>query len=66
MNECLTTPPAQNMKKKRKQKKEENYLFNDALNTFYLWLYSIGHIVTLQQTPPHGLLSGMDLRVTTH
>ena len=25
--------------------KEENVLFNDALNTFYLWLYGIKHMV---------------------
>ena len=25
--------------------KEGNLLFNDALNTFYLWLYGIGHVV---------------------
>ena len=27
------------------QKKERNVLFNDALNTFYLRLYGIGHMV---------------------
>ena len=26
-------------------KKEGNVLFNDALNTFYLWLYGKGHMV---------------------
>ena len=26
-------------------RKEGNVLFNDVLNTFYLWLYGIGHIV---------------------
>ena len=25
--------------------KEGNVLFNDALNTFYLWLYGVGHRV---------------------
>ena len=25
--------------------KEGRVLFNDALNTFYLWLYGVGHIV---------------------
>ena len=25
--------------------KEGNALFNDALNTFYLWLYGVGHMV---------------------
>ena len=27
------------------KRKEENVLFNDTLNTFYLWLYGIGHMV---------------------
>ena len=26
-------------------RKEGNVLFNDALNTFYLWFYGIGHMV---------------------
>ena len=25
--------------------KEGNVLFNDPLNTFYLWLYGIGHVI---------------------
>ena len=25
--------------------REGNVLFNDTLNTFYLWLYGIGHIL---------------------
>ena len=29
----------------RKERKEGNVLFNDALNTFYLRLYCVGHIV---------------------
>ena len=28
-----------------KGRKEGNVLFNDALNTFYLWLYGIRHMV---------------------
>ena len=43
--------------------KEGNVLFNDALNTFYLWLYGIGHMVedhsdSERGNPlsPHGLL----------
>ena len=28
-----------------KQRKEGNVLFNDALNTFYLWLYGVKHMV---------------------
>ena len=42
---------------------EGNILFNDALNTFYLWLYGIGHMVKDHSDserrnllPPHGLL----------
>ena len=27
------------------RRKEGNVLFNDALNTFYLWLYGIRHMV---------------------
>ena len=27
------------------QWKEGNVLFNDALNTFYLWLYGVRHMV---------------------
>ena len=45
------------------RKKEGNVLFNDALNTFYLWLYGIGHMVkdhseSERGNPllPHGLL----------
>ena len=28
-----------------KYAKEGNVLFNDTLNTFYLWLHGIGHMV---------------------
>ena len=28
--------------------KEGNVLFNDALNTFYLWLYGVRHMVNNQ------------------
>ena len=44
-------------------RKEGNVLFNDALNTFYLRLYGVGHIVKDHSDsergkplPPHGLL----------
>ena len=44
-------------------RKVRNILFNDALNTFYLLFYSIGHIVKVHSDsegenplPPHGLL----------
>ena len=43
--------------------KEGNVLFNDALNTFYLRLYGVGHMVEDHSDsergnllPPHGLL----------
>ena len=41
--------------------KEGNVLFNDALNTFGLWLHCVGHIVKAHSDsergnpPPHGL-----------
>ena len=31
--------------KKEQNKQEGNILFNDTLNTFYLWLYGIRHVV---------------------
>ena len=44
-------------------RKEGNVLFNDALNTFYLRLYGVGHMVKNHSDsergnplPPHGLL----------
>ena len=43
--------------------KEGNVLFNDALNTFYLWLYGVRHMVKDHSDyekenllPPHRLL----------
>ena len=46
-----------------KGKKEENVLFNDALNTFYLRLYGVTLMVKdhsgsarINPLPPHGLL----------
>ena len=43
--------------------KERNVLFNDALNTFYLQLYGVRHMVKNHSDseignplPPHGLL----------
>ena len=44
--------------------RERNVLFNNALNTFYLWLYGIRHMVKDHSDrekgnplPPHMLLS---------
>ena len=43
--------------------RERNVLFNDALNTFYLWLYGVRYMVKDHSDsekgnllPPHGLL----------
>ena len=43
--------------------KEGNVVFNNALNTFYLWLYGVGRMVKDHSDsergnplPPHGLL----------
>ena len=45
------------------KRKEGNVLFNDALNTFYLRSYGVGHMVKNHSDcergnplPPHGLL----------
>ena len=45
------------------ERKEGNVLFNDTLNTFYLWLYGVRHMVKDHSDsergnllPPHGLL----------
>ena len=51
-------------------KKEGNVLFNDALNTFYLRLYGVGHMVKDHSDserenplPPHGLLFPINSKV---
>ena len=47
----------------KKREREKNVLFNDALNTFYLRLYGVRHMVKDHSDsekgnplPPHGLL----------
>ena len=48
----------------RERERERNVLFNDALNTFYLRLYGVGHMVVKDHSdsekgnplPPHRLL----------
>ena len=54
MNDRVTTP---------QHKNKSDILFNDALNTFYLWLYGIRHMVkdhtdSERGNPPlpHGLV----------
>ena len=32
-------------KRRKKRRKEGNVFFNNALNTFYLWIYGVGHMV---------------------
>ena len=51
-------------------RKEGNVLFNDALNTFYLRLYGVGHMVKNHSDsergnplPPHGLLFPISSKV---
>ena len=53
----------QTSERKKEGKKEGNVLFNDALNTFYLQLYGIRHMVKDHSDSkkgnlllPHGLL----------
>ena len=55
--------PLQTFSLKPARRKEGNVLFNDALNTFYLRLYGVGHMVKNHSDsergnllPPHGLL----------
>ena len=50
-------------RKKSEGRKEGNISFNDALNTFYLWLYGVRHMVKDHSDsergnplPPHRLL----------
>ena len=57
------TKSKQKRKRKKKKRKEGNVLFNDALNTFYLRLHGVGHMVNDHldkergnPLPPHGLL----------
>ena len=47
--------------------RERNVLFNDALNTYYLWLYGVRHMVKDHSDsekgnplPPHRLLFPID------
>ena len=46
--------------------KEGNILFNDALNTFYLWLYGIGHKVEDHSESERGRKEGNVLFNDTH
>ena len=70
MNECLTTPQHEKQigywvseKGKCMKWKERYVLFNDALNTFYLRLFGVRHMVKDDSDsergnplPPHRLL----------
>ena len=51
-----------------KEEEKGNVLFNDALNTFYLRLYGVGHMVKNiskreNPLPPHGLLFPISSKV---
>ena len=59
----ITTTIMMKIMKRRKKKSERNHLFNDALNTFYLRLYGVRHLVKDHSDsekgnplPPHRLL----------
>ena len=41
----ISSPRIYKERKREKGRKEGNALFNDALNTYYLWLYGIGYMV---------------------
>ena len=52
------------------KERKGNVLFNDALNTFYLRLYGVGHMVRYHSDsergnplPPHGLLFPVNSKV---
>ena len=53
------------------RRKEGNVLFNDALNTFYLRIYGVGHVVKDHSDsergnplPPHGLIFPISSKCT--
>ena len=45
-----------------KSQRERNVLFNDALNTFYLWLYGVRHVVKDHSDSENGLYHGATSR----
>ena len=60
---CVNVIDVSVRKKSRNGRKEGHFLFNDALNTFYLQLYGVGHMVNEHSDsergnllPPHRLL----------
>ena len=63
MSQRIRTKQTVNTKQSIPRYKEGNVLFNDALNTFYLRLYGVEHMVEDHSDsergnplPPHGLL----------
>ena len=59
----LTQPIERKKREKKRKKKGKYFLFNNSLNTFYLWLYGVRHMVKDHLDsergnllPPHGLL----------
>ena len=66
----LRTHQSLAQKNKNKKRKEGNVLFNDALNTFYLRLYGVRHMVKEHSDsergnplPPHRLLFQINSKV---
>ena len=65
-SELTSVPPAcceYSSERERERERERNVLFNDALNTFYLRLYGVRHMVKDHSDsekgkplPPHRLL----------
>ena len=54
-------------REREREKEREKVLFNDALNTFYLWLYGVRHMVKDHSDsekgnplPPHRLLKSIN------
>ena len=47
-------------------RKEGNCLFNDALNTFYLWLYGVTHMVKDHSDNDRGLTARVLLYAPSH
>ena len=66
--ECLGPHPSSRKQGMKQHRKEGNVLFNDALNTFYLRLYGVRHMVKNHSDrergnplPPHRLLFSISI-----
>ena len=54
------------LKFKKERERERNVLFNDALNTFYLWLYGIRHMVKDHSDSEKGIAARVLLYAPSH